>query len=420
MKHDLNTKAKKGIAIAAAAVVVAAGIVAVCMGVINSRDRRSAETISYEPYRRLYAMKKTSLTDTEQIGAMVDLTAYYRENAKVLRWEQTTEDDDKQGLVFELEETSIYPLQSKECRQQATVLLTLIPKLDFAEYRINGETYRRYQQYGEDSGGKIYVTDDDQKCSDNVRNSEAFVAFMERIRPSCESRSVHEAVGLAVLTEYNGKFSGGEFGAEGHSVVSLETVNGKSEACVVMTYGSYRFINGNFVRIDGKKMLPAVFTFSANDNGNYMLEHIDFAVAGIKYEDAVKEMFVKETANRVLENHESLVQQLESQEKQQAQDYLKQLGRTGTVGKFSDFPTEYLSEKGVSDEAANAILANDKLLSYPMWIGTQEFLEDGKRFVYETSFREGSSEVVLKKYDYKTHETVEEFKVSATDGSFVG
>ena len=55
-----------------------------------------------------------------------------------------------------------------------------------------------------------------------------------------------------------------------------------------------------------------------------------------------------------------------------------------------------------------------------MWVGTQEFIEDGKRFVYETSYEEGNSSVAFKKYDYETKQTVEEFKVSVADGNFLG
>lgn len=418
MKHLFDTKLKKGIAIAVAVVLVAGIVAATCISAARSRDDRSVEEINFEPYRKLYVLKKTELEETDKINSIIGLTTYYSENAGILKQELTT-DGDKQGLVFELEQTSMYPIQSKECRQQAMVLLALVPKLDFVEFKLDGERYRCYQQYGEE-GSKVSLADGDKELSKNVKNGPAFAAFMENIRPSYESQSIHEAAGKAILAEYNGKISGGEFGAEGHTIMNAVDANGKTKAYTVMIYGSYRFINGNFVRIEGEKIAPVVFTFTVNDSGNYMFEHADFAFDGTKYEDAVKEMFVKETAERTLANHDSIVQQLEKQEKQQAQDYLKQLGRDSKIGKFADFPTEYLSAKGISSEVANSILGNEKLLSYPMWVGTQEFLEDGKRYVYETSFHEGDTVIVYKKYDYETKETVEELKVSAADGNFVG
>lgn len=418
MKHCLNSKLKIGIVAIAAVLLIAAVVATACVGIAGIRDKRSAEAICFEPYRKLYAMKKTHPKETEKVDSIINLTDYYSENAEILQYEQKTEDG-KFGIVFELKKTSIYPIQSDECRQQATVLLMLIPKLDFVDYQVDGEIYRSYRQYGEDSGGKVYVVGDDSSLSDNVKTCEDFAAFMEHIRPSYESQSLYEAAGKVVLAECGKKITGGELVAEGHAIMSAENVNGKSKICIVASYGGYRFINENFVRIEGKKIIPAVFTFSVNDNGSYMFEHADFDVDGLKYEDAVKQMFVKEVADSTLQNHESLVQQLEAQETQQAQSYLTQLGRNSKIGKFADFPTEYLSSNGISSDVANTILANDQLLSYPMWIGTQEFVEDGNRFVYETSFHEGDTVIVMKKYNYDTKEIVEEFQVSAYDGNIV-
>lgn len=419
MKQLFDTKLKKGIAIAAAVAMTAGIAAAIYIGAASRRENRSAEDITFAPYRQLYTLKATKLKDLEKVNSIIGLTTFYSENARIVNQEQAT-DGNKKGLVFELEETRAYPIQSKECRQQATVLLALIPKLDFVEYKMNGEVYRRYQQYGEESRGKVFVLADDKGFSANLKSGSDFAAFMDQVRPAYESQSVHEAAGKAILAELNGKFSGGEFGAEGHTIMSAETVNGKTRACAVLAFGSYRFINDNFVRIEGETITPAVLTFQVNDKGNYMFEHAEFAIEGMKYEDAVNEMFVKETAERTLANHERILQQLENDEKQQAQNYLKQLGRNSKIGKFSDFPATYLSKVGVSSEAANAILENDKLLSYPMWVGTQEFIEDGKRFVYETSYEEGNSSVAFKKYDYETKQTVEEFKVSVADGNFLG
>ena len=419
MKQLFDTKLKKGIAIAAAVTVIVGIAAAICIGAANRRDKRSAEDIKFAPYRQLYMLKATNLNNMEKVNSIIDLTTFYSENTRIVKQEQTT-DGNKKGLVLELEETGIYPIQSKECRQQATVLLALIPKLDFVEYQMSGEVYRRYQQYGEDSRGKVFVIENDEDFTAALKSGSDFAAFMDHIRPAFASQSIHEAAGKAILAEFHGKISGGEFGAEGHTIMSAETVNGKTRACAVLVYGSYRFMNDNFVRVEGKEITPAVFTFQVNDNGWYLFEHAEYAVKGLKYEDAVNEMFVKETAERTLANHESIVQQLENNEKQQAQDYLKQLGRTSKIGKFSDFPAKYLSKAGVSSEAANAILENEKLLSYPMWVGTQEFVEDGKRFVYETSYEEGDATVVFKKFDYETKQIVEEFQVSATDGNFVG
>lgn len=402
------------------AVLAVAGIIAaVCVAVSNYRMKQSAAEIHYVPYRTLFTLQDTSLKNTDDVNAIIDLTTYYAYNANITKQERITEQD-RQGMLFELEQVGIFPIQSEECRQQAMVLLTLIPDLDFVEYKTDGDTYRRYQQYGEESGRTVFVTESDEAVSAYLENGASFAAFMEQLRPSYESQSISETLGKAILAKFDGTYSGGEFGAEGHTVMSAEIVNGKTRACTVMRYGAYRFINGNFVRIEGRELEPVVFYLGTNDQGNYMLEHIDFANEGVEYEDAVNEMFVKETATRTLENQENIESQLKQQETQQAEAYLKQLGRKSKIGIFADFPVVFLSQKGVANDVVNAILGNEALLSYPMWVGTQEFLEDGKRYVYETSYEEGDSVIVFQKYDYETKEIVEEIKVSATDANVVG
>ena len=378
MKHLFDTKLKKGIAIAVAAVIAAGIITAVCIIVAHSRSMRAAESIHLESYRQLYLLKETSPGRKRKVNKIVDATHFYSENARVVQYERVKEGD-KRGLVFDLEKTGLFQIQNKELRQQAVVLLTLIPKLDFVEYKIEGERYRRYQQYGENSEGKVFKEDGDETLLQHLQTGEAFAAFMEDLRPSYESQGIDEAVGKVLLAELGQNYSGGEFGAEGHTIMSIETSNNKKRAYAVTLYGTYRFINGNLIRIGGMEQTPAIFMFSVNDSGNYMFEHVDFARRDVDYDDAVKEMFLKDISATTLANHENIVEDLKAQEQKQAEKYLARLGRTGKAGTFEELPVTYLTRLGVPGSTADSILANEKLLSYPMWAGTQEFVEDGKR-----------------------------------------
>lgn len=419
MGKFFNTRTKRILAIVAAAVLIIAAAVAAYFVISQKIKERDAAGLNNDVYKRLYILRNTSPRREKKVNEIVSLTTYYRDNGRIVKQETVSENDNK-GLVIELKRTGVYELQSSECHQQATVLLTLIPKLSFVEYKIDGELYRRYQQFGEESGGKVFVAESDEKLSENVASSDAFGRFMETLRPSFESSTIDEAVGKALLAANDSKFSGGEFSGEGHRVMSVMESDGKIKAYAVTIYGQYRFINGNLVRITGTEVEPAIFTFMLSNDGKYMFEHVDFAVDGIEYDDAVKEMFVKEIAETTLQNNDSIVSEIEKQERKQAQEYLKELGRNGKTGKFSDFSYAYLSAMGVSDNVVNSITANQQLLSYPLWVGTQEFIENGKRYVYETAYAEGDTEIVFKKYGYETKETVEEVKISAADGTVTG
>ena len=66
----------------------------------------------------------------------------------------------------------------------------------------------------------------------------------------------------------------------------------------------------------------------------------------------------------------------------------------------------------MSVEVSNALLTIEKLYPFPMYIGNEERIEDGVRYVYETAWdHEGASvgTVAYTKYAYDTEDVVERY-----------
>lgn len=405
-------------------VLAALVAVAIIVGVVmhnnaKKHEEASVAAMSSDIYRKLYAMKGTKLKEKDKITEIRSLTAYYGHNTDVANAE-IKKDGKNDGMVISLVKKGNYRLQSNEMEQQAMVLLALVPELDFVEYVIKDETYRKWQQYGEESGGQVFVAEDDKKMKEYTKDGYTFQAFMDKIRPVYDGQSLHEAVGELLQAKTKEIYGDEECAVESHRIVSALGKDGKTHVSVLTTTGAFRFMNGNLIRLDKMNIEPAVMVLVKNAAGNYEVEYADYANIGIEGEEAIRQLFVKQTADNVLGTMETFRQDLANQEKQAAADYAASLSRTCEVGTFAEFPVEYLDKKVANTDVMDKILVDPKLMPYPIFIGNQEYLENGTRYVYETAFREEDATILFKKYDFKTKETKEEFKVSAQTGDYIG
>lgn len=90
------------------------------------------------------------------------------------------------------------------------------------------------------------------------------------------------------------------------------------------------------------------------------------------------------------------------------------IGRTAVIGEYRDLEIEY---PDISSE--NLDLIFKRYWEYPRWIGTEEKIEDGVRYVYETQWKNygnNDSMVYLTKYVYDTGEIIRTINVHIDDG----
>lgn len=409
-----DTKQKKIIGIIIAAILVFSVVIVSCILYPKYRMKKLMSEVPHVPYQKLYVLKNTNPNDSEKMKELIGNSAFYSQNAKISGMEIVKEND-KKGLELSLSYMGAYDLQKAECAQQAEVVLTLCPKLDFVRYKAQDTVQYVFRQYGENVG-KSSVIADDKTLSAYVKDGKAFTEFMNTLRPTYTSDSIHETAGKALLDKMQLRYQTGEFGAVGHTVLSAENFNGKVRAYVIVSYGRYRFMNDQFMRVEGKKQMPAMLLFSSNDQGEYLFEHVDFPDSILTYEEAVREMFPKNIADSAIDNKEQFLLQISGQERQQVNDYLAKINRSAEVVPYTDFASDNLYTLGVTKKAYDTIVAEDHLRSYPKRNGTQESIENSIRYVYKTSYTKGSDTVTFTKIDYQTKQQIEIYKVSAESG----
>ena len=102
-------------------------------------------------------------------------------------------------------------------------------------------------------------------------------------------------------------------------------------------------------------------------------------------------------------------------EEKYAKDYLIQIGREAEIGDYGDFEHPLLTHLGVSVQVSNKLLEKN-YSNYPMWVGNQEKIEDGIRYVYQMDYDKDEKQIVLSKYNYETKEVVEKIVIDALTG----
>jgi len=224
-------------------------------------------------------------------------------------------------------------------------------------------------------------------------------------------KSLDDMVSNALLSNNKGKYADGECIAEGHIILGSDVKDKETFVYALTMYGEYGFQDNNFVKVSGSGTIPAVIVLSENDE----LNRIDWPEDGSKNVESIKELFPKEYHSRVLSIKDKDTEELEKQEKAYAQNYLSKIGRQAEIGDYGDFEHPLLTHKGVSVQVSNMLLAKN-YANFPHWIGNQEKVEDGIRYVYELNYTKYSSSIVLEKYNYDTKEVVEKFRIKTSDG----
>ena len=218
-------------------------------------------------------------------------------------------------------------------------------------------------------------------------------------------------VSQVLLDQASSGYLEGECVAEGHII--LDTVREEDfwQVYTLASVGQYGFCTGHFEKISGSGAIPTMLTIGQEENGTYYCHGVWQPMDGNLYADSIKETFPRSLWNKALGADERYGE-LKDQEQVYAQAYLESIGREAPIGSYGDFEHPLFTEQGMSVEVSNALLTIEKLYPFPMYIGNEERIEDGVRYVYETAWdHEGASvgTVAYTKYAYDTEDVVERY-----------
>jgi hypothetical protein len=213
---------------------------------------------------------------------------------------------------------------------------------------------------------------------------------------------INKAIGMAIKDQ--GKFYlDGEAHTEAHIILDTVEKNGIVKVYTLACYGAFGFENGIFTKISGSGAIPTVMTFRKNQKSEYTLIKYQEPVDGSYYVKSIKKMFPKKLWGKVLSIKQSDYLKLTKQQEKQAKEYLKSIHRSAKVTE------KYVEKKPVKIDvqASNKLFAEKtkydaELNNFPDWIGTRELIQNGVRYIYETSqskSKDGNDMVTFKKTD---------------------
>jgi bla regulator protein BlaR1 len=215
------------------------------------------------------------------------------------------------------------------------------------------------------------------------------------------ARSMEEAISLAIMAR-RGAYRSGETATEGHIILEVEENGPQIKVYTIASYGTFGFENGIFTKISGSGAIPTVITLGKSEEGHHALLDYKEPQDGSGYTDSIKKMFPSWLQQEALAAHH-YYSDLAEQQEEQAADYLKSIGRNAEVS--AAHVDKVLAKINV--EASNKLFSElgkyDVFINTcPYWIGTIEQIENGVRYIYETSqekTRDGYDIVIFRKKD---------------------
>src|SRR3989344_2256189 len=197
---------------------------------------------------------------------------------------------------------------------------------------------------------------------------------------------IEQAVHLANLAQ-NDDYANGEVAVEGHVILGSEAKEKITTVYVVSSWGWFGFENGIFTMGSGAFQIPTVIVFSQNDRGEYMVQEYREAMDGSLYGPSIEKMFPARYFKKVIDKN-SYNDELHRQMEVQAAEYLKRIGRVARVS-VPYVEKKILTDAGIDVQASNTLFEiisnNAQMNDFPYWLGTVERIEDGTRYIYETS-----------------------------------
>lgn len=285
----------------------------------------------------------------------------------------------------------------------ALVMFVLIENLDNIYFNTTNDIGEQKYEFSRNEVQKSFSN----SLWEYSKDIESFKEFleMEVTRGVKKTEVIEKAVSDAIKERFETKR--GEYVTEGHVILGIGEQDSTLKVYTIASVGGFNFENSIFTKTSGSGAIPTVMIFSINKSGIYSLIEYKEPMDGAGYVDSIKKMFPKKLHNRVLHADEEY-SILARQQKSQAIEYLKTIGRDAKVS------VEHVEKEllNINVEASNELFAKGKtddfINSCPYWIGTIEQIEDGVRYIYETS--QGKTE---DGYDIVT------FKKTKEDGTLV-
>lgn len=221
---------------------------------------------------------------------------------------------------------------------------------------------------------------------------------------------VHEVI----LAENAKKDWLGECHTEGHVLLGSEENGNKTKIYTLTSFNSFGFENGYFTDVGGNSM-PAVITVDRN-TGAYSIRYPE---DGEYYPKSIKKMFPVKYQSRAFGDNEKDSADMWKQCVAQAEEYLESIGRKAEVKGWSDVPHTIFTDIGMPVEISNRLEDYLKTYQFYNYLGYEEVIEDGTRYVYRTSHLTDKDTLLFSKEIYGENQVVSLFQMNIKTGDVI-
>ncbi|ACJ32675.1 DUF4825 domain-containing protein [Anoxybacillus flavithermus] len=342
--------------------------------------------------KELFSYKSQYVGDVSNVSGLLDQLAFgtYRRSVSL----QTVKEPYGMTVHYDMENTEMGLKKiEKLLYDNAVILFVLIENLDRITFDMNVDAKHVSYSFEREQVQKQM----DEHLSVYAKDIDRFRSLLYALKGVGD---VEKAVSEAIK-EHGKTYGKGEYITEGHIILGAEQKGNEVKAYTIASVGVFEFQDGIFAIVSGSGAIPTVMTFSIDEHGQYKIIAYEEPLDGDAYAKSVKRMFPKKYYSQVL-YAEKYYDELAEQQERQAREYLKQIGRDAKVS------TWHVEKQplNISVEAMNhflTMLGSDPFLSKcPDWLGTREVIEQGIRYVYETSQSKTNDErdvIVLKKME---------------------
>ncbi|GAB6181351.1 hypothetical protein JCM14036_26700 [Desulfotomaculum defluvii] len=362
----------------------------------SAKENPSPNFSSYNA-QTLYKYKTAYVGDNSKVIHLIDSLPYANLREEVSLQTQVV----PYGVTvdYDFRTTTKEPQQMETIFQNnAVILFALIENVDEITFITKGTVQSPKYHYKRSELQKNFAQDL-RNFSKDVPTLETLIKGLANPVSANLARNIDSAVSQAIIGQNKG-YRAGEVATEGHIILDTEENNGRVKVYTIASFGWFEFENGVFTKTSGSGAIPTVITFVKNTKGEYSLLEYQEPEDGAYYTASIKKMFPLKLRTQVIAA-QSAYSDLARQQEAQAAAYLKSIGRDAEV-------SEAHVEKKLADinvEASNKIFAEltkyDSFLnSCPYWLGTREHIEDGVRYIYETSqskTKDGYDLIIFKK-----------------------
>ncbi len=235
-----------------------------------------------------------------------------------------------------------------------------------------------------------------------------------KISPAYISKGLDAVVGQVILTENAGKDWLGECHTEGHVILGSEESGNKTKIYTLTEFSSFGFQNGYFVDVGGN-CVPAVITVDRS-TGAYSIR---YAEDGEYYPKSIKKMFPVKYQSRAFGDNAKDGESMWNQCVAQAEKYLESIGRKAEVKNWGDIQHTIFTDIGMPVEISNRL--EDYLETYQFYnyLGYEEIIEDGTRYVYRTSHLTDKDTLLFSKEIYGKNQIVNLIQMNIKTGEII-